>query len=1517
MAAGPGPRDWVIGDVLLDLYEVRGVLGQGGMGRVYRVHHRVWGVDLAVKTPLPTVLEAAGGMEAFEREAETWVRLGLHPHVLTCHYVRRVDGLPRLFAECAEGGSLHEAIRAGDLSDAATILDLAVQVAWGLHHAHESGLVHQDVKPANVMLGGDGLAKVTDFGLAHAKPVVIAPGAGSGTVLVAGGGGGTPAYMSPEQSAGAALTRRSDLWSWGLVVLEMFAGERTWASGLAALDALREHVAHGDRPGRPCLPGEVAALLRSCFRDDPGERPHTMLDAAEVLTDAYAGVTGRPYPRTRPRGGAETADSLCNRGVSLLDLARTEEALDAWRAALARHPHHLETTWNTLRREWEEARLPEADLRSRLEAAHRAEGAPARGHLIVGRALLALGDGRGARARLEEAVRAGERSLDARRDLLAARCADLGRTPDPSAWEGVRDEARQLLREGDSDPGTVLALSLAAERLGDGREAGRVHAELHARQGVVPASLGEALAAWLPACELEGELKGVAGGSRLAVASKAPWAALGTSDGSVRLLRADSLESPSGPLQLPGPLLALAVSPDGALLVAMVDGAGLTLVEARSRRMRSLGALGAGLVKALAFSADGRFVLAGAADRTVRVHDLVASGTPRVLRGEGGGVTCVAGSPDGRLLAAGHQEGVVRVWDLAKAAAVGEVSGHHGRVDALVFTGAGKVASAGEDGTIRVFSAGSEPRVLRGHDGPVTSLALSADGSTLASGGADRTVRAWDLTRLCPVGVTRLDGAVQDLGAVAGRPALLVAAGNSLHRLLLPARRRPLPPFALARPVAAAVAVQRRSGVGERLAEAERRLGSGDAAGAWGLVREVRATPGYERSPEALVLGDRLLAALPRGRLLEAWESGAAATAGAACLSLCALDGGGVLAGGVDGRTWLWVGPGAVPRECPGHEGGVTGLALVGRGVVSAGRDGAVRLRDATGETVATLAEAGEPVTAMATAGRGLVLLARLDGSLEFLDVQSREVGRLALTDPAPALALFPSEAYALCAGSDRGLRVVDVRTRQAVGLLEGHGDEIGALAVSPDERAMASADASGQVRLWTPDGWRLRRLLARTGPPVTALTFSPDGRHLAAAARDGSLRVWDIAAGPPVVSLAVPAGLGALAWSPAGHVLFAGLDDGGLRAFRTEWDLSSPDQHAEGRAAAFLAVALRAAGDAAGVDPSSLATDLARRGFGGQDPQQLAGRIEEAARRGGSGPLPPPVGGVQAVAAAARQERRRRLRRFRLRRWHVAAGLAAAFVLALLVVRLLPAKSRPLALNTHAIRLLEVDAPGPVAGVAHEDCQDTGSEIEAFDMRSVECLAARADPGLVLPVLRRLERGGGSQAGRRRAPHGGALAVGLLQTLARADPRQLCEGARQVGGRGRDAALEAVVWMGEEGAGCFRELLAGGETEVRRAAARRLPAFVVAHEPQPEVSFVLLEQAARDTDPEVRVQAAEALPLFLANRQTRDLARTLAADDEPRVREAGARADRLLVGRPTVPLEMLQERSRKEMEGP
>src|ERR1700756_1070778 len=97
-ATSPAP-EWSVGDVVEELYEVREVITSGGMGVVHRVHHRGWNIDLAVKTPRPELVSSPQRVAAFETEAETWVGLGLHPNVVACVFVRRIDEMLRVFAE--------------------------------------------------------------------------------------------------------------------------------------------------------------------------------------------------------------------------------------------------------------------------------------------------------------------------------------------------------------------------------------------------------------------------------------------------------------------------------------------------------------------------------------------------------------------------------------------------------------------------------------------------------------------------------------------------------------------------------------------------------------------------------------------------------------------------------------------------------------------------------------------------------------------------------------------------------------------------------------------------------------------------------------------------------------------------------------------------------------------------------------------------------------------------------------------------------------------------------------------------------------------------------------------------------------------------------------------------------------------------------------------------------------------------------------------------------------------------
>ena len=314
---------------------------------------------MAVKTPKAGMFTTQAQKESFLKECETWINLGLHPHVAACHYVRELGGIPRVFSEYADSGTLTEWIASkrlyeGDNGKVLTrILDFAIQFAWGLHHSHESGVVHQDVKPRNALIFGGDILKVCDFGIAGIKANfgtgenTRSLDSGYQTIMVKGGSALTLEYCSPEQYAGREVSRKSDIWSWGLSVLEMFTGGVTWISGTAAQQVLEKYL-EDEEPEQIIvqMPDKLVNLLRSCFESDPALRPKTMLQCADAILSIFQDDFKTEYARIEPAPIISTPAELNNRGLSLIDLGKNKEAMEALQKAFSRDSSDREIVYN-------------------------------------------------------------------------------------------------------------------------------------------------------------------------------------------------------------------------------------------------------------------------------------------------------------------------------------------------------------------------------------------------------------------------------------------------------------------------------------------------------------------------------------------------------------------------------------------------------------------------------------------------------------------------------------------------------------------------------------------------------------------------------------------------------------------------------------------------------------------------------------------------------------------------------------------------------------------------------------------------------------------------------------------------------------------------------------------------------------------------------------------------------------------------------------------------------------------
>jgi serine/threonine-protein kinase len=295
----------MVGELIADRYELEELVGTGGMSRVYRARDQLLERHVAIKILHEHYSRDAEYVERFRREARAAAKLS-HPNIVTVIDRGEAEGRQFIVFEFVDGQNLKQLVEGRGRLPVGDALELGIEIGRALAFAHAQGLVHRDVKPQNVLLGG-GDVKVTDFGIARSLDMNIGL-TQTGAVL------GTGEYISPEQATGQVVDERTDVYSLGVVLYELLAGEPPYSADSFVAVAMR-HV-NDPVPSislvRPDVPLRVDGALQRAMAKDPDDRFQSMGDFVSELGSCLAGLgdldaertvisAPRVAPRVRPK----------------------------------------------------------------------------------------------------------------------------------------------------------------------------------------------------------------------------------------------------------------------------------------------------------------------------------------------------------------------------------------------------------------------------------------------------------------------------------------------------------------------------------------------------------------------------------------------------------------------------------------------------------------------------------------------------------------------------------------------------------------------------------------------------------------------------------------------------------------------------------------------------------------------------------------------------------------------------------------------------------------------------------------------------------------------------------------------------------------------------------------------------------------------------------------------------------------------------------------------------------------
>ena len=674
-------------------FEILAELGQGAMGKVYRARDPNLDRVVALKTVAPGILGTKDARARFEREARAAARLQ-HPNIVTIYELGEMEGTLFIAMELIEGLDLGQVMVPTDRFSVEQKVRMVADVSRGLDFAHKQGVVHRDVKPANVRLGRDGVVKILDFGIARLTDSDLTH---AGTLL------GTPSYMSPEVLRGARVDHRADMWATGVILYEILSGRRPFEA--KTITSLVYKIVHEPLPPLDYrelgMPERLVGAAMKALNKDPSGRFDDMAEMARALLLAI--------------GDAPPLEPLLDPVVRKRAFERNYEEAQRLR--------------------WEN------DLSGALEAARRAQSLdPSRPGIIAFAAALeeelraAITVKRPPKPAPDEPTRVAEppgSRTDAVRDA-------------PSTLTDLRTRGAAVFRElatfGEPPATQTVALSPVRDLLAMAGADGAIRLwDLHTRAKAATLRTGMHQRTGHDALALS-----------LAFSPDGALLASGHVDGNVHLWDLATGEEAPVRLRHEGVVGGLAFSPDGSTLASGSMDSNLRLWDVGTalagEARRELHRQPAG-VTAVAYAAGGDWILTGHSSRILRLLDARTGRLVASMRGPEAQVSLLCLSPDGQHVAVAGHDRVIRIFDLTTREQTAAFPPLRRTCTALSFlSDASHLASVSQENSVQLWDleSGTPRAALWGQAGEsFVGIALLTSGDHLVVALADGRIRVW------------------------------------------------------------------------------------------------------------------------------------------------------------------------------------------------------------------------------------------------------------------------------------------------------------------------------------------------------------------------------------------------------------------------------------------------------------------------------------------------------------------------------------------------------------------------------------------------------------------------------------------------------------------------------------------------------------------------------------------------------------------------------------------------------